>query len=95
MTGSDANRVKRLDAHLQRIIAALWLGDRAQLAQGLADYARDSVGIDEPALIERAEKLARLADIDCIPVADMGDIPHAIRRAVARAWLRSGRRADA
>ena len=95
MTGSDANRVKRLDAHLQRIIAALWLGDRAQLAQGLADYARDSVGIDEPALIERAEKLARLADIDRIPVADMGDIPHAIRRAVARAWLRSGRRTDA
>lgn len=95
LTGSDANRVKRFDAHLQRIIAALWLGDRAQLAQGLADYARDSAGIDEPALVERGKQLARLADIDEVPLVEVADIPHVVLRALAREWLRSARKADA
>lgn len=95
LTGSDANRVKRFDAHLQRIIAALWLGDRAQLAQGLADYARDSAGIDEPALVERGNQLARLADIDAVSPAEIAALPQLVRRALARDWLRNGRTEDA
>ncbi len=95
LTSSDANRVKRFDAHLQRIIAALWLGDRAQLARGLADYARDTDGIDEPALVERGERLARLGDIDRAPLDGSDQLPPQIRRALGRAWLRSGRTEDA
>ena len=69
--------------------------EASQLAQGLADYARDSAGIDEPALVERGRQLARLADIDEVSLAEIADIPHVVRRALARDWLRSGRKADA
>ena len=95
LTGADANRVKRFDVHLQRIIAALWLGEHVQLATGLADYARDSIGIDEPALVERGKRLARLDDIDRVPLDGSEELPPQIRRALGRAWLRSGRTDDA
>ncbi|MBK8070235.1 MAG: hypothetical protein IPK27_22290 [Rhodanobacteraceae bacterium] len=66
-----------------------------QLATGLADYARDSIGIDEPALVERGKRLARLDDIDRVPLDGSEELPPQIRRALGRAWLRSGRTNDA